>query len=155
MPFNTLIIDDEMPERKGYGRIEERYPGMFAVDLSRRFVSPDTDETAAVHRLNIRCYDLILLDFSFDVHPEQGMEMLMKIRKGVFGANSQAYIIGTSSSWDGALQTGVLRSLKNRGMLRGLDGFTGKDRDNAQGLFEELDRFLALRVADPESAKRK
>lgn len=155
MPYRILIIDDELRDWKGYRSIEKRYPGVFEVDISRCFSSKEDDETAASHRLGTRRYDVILLDFSFDVHPEQGVEILLNLRKDLGGPNAQTYVIGTSCSWDDNIQRAMMRVLTKKGFGRALDGWTGKGRDCERGLCEELDKFLSSRGMNPEEIRGK
>lgn len=153
MAFKILIIDDEMPERKGYGSIEGRYPGVFDVESVRCYVSAK-GEMSASELLRTRAFDLILLDFSFNCHDEQGFLIAINIRKEA-GPNQFAYLIGTSISWDVMIAGAVARTLRKIPGSRGLDGWTGKERDNARGLFEELDKFLISRGIDPAEVSRK
>ncbi|MBI5654965.1 hypothetical protein HZC53_04940 [Candidatus Uhrbacteria bacterium] len=153
MAFKMLIIDDEIPERKGYGQIEGRYPGVFEIETVRCYVSAE-GERSACELLLSRAFDLILLDFSFNCQDEQGFLIAIKIRKEA-GPNQSAYLVGTSMSWDSVLVGAIARTLRKVPGSRALDGWTGKERDNARGLFEELDKFLVSQGVDPAEVSRK
>lgn len=152
-PFRILVIDDEVPDKKGYKQIEKRFPGVFSVDFSTAFISPSCDDkTEALHRLLNQRYDVVLLDFSLAASDLTAIKVIFAIRKGFRGylpddqanwLNSEVYIVGTSGTWIDPIRHAVLDHLEHDGIGRGLDAYTGPGRDDAQGLFEELDKFLA------------
>lgn len=67
MRYLMLIIDDDMPKAKGYGSIEEWFPGTFAIHEARTFAVRGHDGKAgqsAVARLTTVRYDAILADYN-------------------------------------------------------------------------------------------
>ena len=162
MPFEMLIIDDEMARGKGYQQIAIRYPGVFKIEEAAAFTVCDLirdPEQVALTKLMRHKYDLILLDCGFVIHEEQGVDMVVLIRSGFAGRpeakaggglNRDTYIIGVSDFWD-EMKKILERHLKQHGLERGLDGWTHKRQADAQGLCAELDKFLVSR--DVNTAK--
>lgn len=157
MRYRMLIIDDTMPPAKGYGSIEEWFPGRFEIRLARTFAikCPD-DETmpSAVELLKTVRFDVILADFNLFEGDHLGPMFVYDIRNRLEGhvadssegdLNRDAYIIGVSGGWDQNGQNTLCRLLKRKQLERGLDGATAEKRSLALQLREELQKFLASR----------
>lgn len=161
MRYLMLIIDDDMPKAKGYGSIEEWFPGTFAIHEARTFAVRGHDGKAgqsAVARLTTVRYDIILADYNLMDGDRLGPEYVFDIRNSLEGhvaqedggLNKDAYIIGTASGWDEQGQGVLKRMLKRKGLVRGLDGATAESGSVALQLRRELEKFLALREAEPQ-----
>lgn len=157
MRYRILIIDDTMPPAKGYGSIEEWFPGRFEVHEARTFAIEcpgDKAAPTAVALLKSIRFDVILVDFNLLEGDHLGAMAVYDIRNRLEGhvadasegdLNKDAYIIGVSGGWDQNGQSPLLRLLKRKQLVRGLDGATTEKRSLALQLREELQKFLASR----------